>query len=198
MIFVEINNEMEITMKVSLHKSIYLLENIDISFNEQIDFLIEILKLKEFLLFGFKYYYITLNNIDDIINKEIRKANKLLAGRGLFTEDFTKEENYKFVRANAIYENDFWFTGYERKLYNDPKTLWIKVSNEQELKQVLELNNHFVCVINMSQNIFQPELLLHCTETIDDTGADKDMIVFEEFKNGIFVNEILPLLNIYF
>ena len=167
---------------MSLNRDLYFSEEFEANELELLDFLESILTEKGCLFLGFKYYYISINDLDNIVNREIRKINKILVKKGMFMEDLAEAENYKYIKAHASLENDFWYSGYEPQLYKEPKTLWVKVTGRDELEKLLGINIHFVCVVSRSKDEFQPELLIRCAETVDDDGADKDMLIFEDIK----------------
>lgn len=183
-------------MKLNSCKKIYCLEDFEATISKLSDFLFKVLEKKGFLFLGFRYYQISIDDLDNIVDKNIRETSKKLAQMGKFVEDLSQEENLRFVKENATFENDYWYTGYERRLYKEPKTYWIKVCDRKMIEVALEINLHFVCVISELEDEFKPELLVRCTETIDEEGVDKDMMIFEEIREGAFFNTIIPIFEI--
>ena len=140
-------------MQLIFEKNTDDIEIIELDQEKLIHFFTELINSKHILLFGFKYYFTTLDNVDDIINEEIRKVSKILIAQGSYTDKFSEDENYEYVKSNAVYENDFWYTGYRKQLYHDPQSLWIRVTDAKEIEKAVELNRHFVCVVNKSLNL---------------------------------------------
>lgn len=184
-------------MKLKLVKNIYALEDIDLNNEEIISFFLNLLTTHKELYFGFKYYHITLNNINNIIDSQIRKVNLKLKELGHYVEDISEDENIRFVKENAIYFNDYWYNGYQQKMIDEDKSMWIKVENQKELIKALSINRCFVCaILNNSKSYFEPDILIRRTEDINNDGVDIESLVIEENKIGIFFNEIVPLFNI--
>ncbi|WP_088069999.1 hypothetical protein [Gottfriedia luciferensis] len=176
----------------------YVLRPFNYDFEEQVDFLQNILENDEVVLFGYKLYDFDLSNSDELLDENLKRYYESmidLIDTTISSEEL-KEKNDKadFLNGKAEFLNEEWILDHTPKMRNEPLTTWVKPETKEEFIRALKIttiDHEFMCVFIKENHDFNTYRIgIKLVE-----GDESNELIIVENKNGTFLNDVLPRLK---